>query len=111
MPLERWRHLPPDAELDDAGPAPPDGPASSASGDSARPYSSTGSASSLSASSDTALSLSLPSDAQPAWALSSARGRRSRPRTFTCGFCARPFSKRHDWLRHERSLHVAGDTA
>ncbi|POR38774.1 Homeobox and C2H2 transcription factor, putative [Tolypocladium paradoxum] len=81
---------------------------------SAYNYSSEGSASSsysrLSANSDTALSARSSDDrAQPAWAKTPARAKRSKPRTFTCRYCSRTFSKKYDWLRHERSVHTPGD--
>ncbi|RDA90644.1 hypothetical protein CP533_6836 [Ophiocordyceps camponoti-saundersi (nom. inval.)] len=41
----------------------------------------------------------------------SGRTRHAKPRTFTCGYCSRTFSKKYDWLRHERSLHAPGDVS
>ncbi|KND86492.1 hypothetical protein TOPH_08898 [Tolypocladium ophioglossoides CBS 100239] len=135
-PFERWRRSPPETEpvpgsalqqvLGTAAPRPSASfdaaaLASSASDDSmllsrsACNESSRGSASSsysrLSARSDPALSARADEDrAQPAWAkTSSARARRSKPRTFACRHCPRTFSKKYDWLRHERSLHTPGD--
>ncbi|GJN67334.1 homeobox and C2H2 transcription factor [Purpureocillium lilacinum] len=41
----------------------------------------------------------------------SSRARKSKPRTFVCGYCSRAFSKKYDWLRHERSVHAPGDVS
>lgn len=67
----------------------------------------------VSASSDAVLSgWSSEHRAQPAWVKSaSARIKKSKSPTFTCTHCLRGFSKKYDWLRHERSVHTPGDTS
>lgn len=48
----------------------------------------------------------------PAWVKStSARSRRPRVHSFGCTYCSRSFSKKYDWLRHERSVHAVADTS
>ncbi|KJZ75783.1 hypothetical protein HIM_04940 [Hirsutella minnesotensis 3608] len=49
--------------------------------------------------------------AQPAWSRASANSQNAKSRTFTCRYCSRSFSKKYDWLRHERSLHAPGDVS
>ncbi|KAJ6444105.1 homeobox and C2H2 transcription factor [Purpureocillium lavendulum] len=84
---------------------------------SAHPYSSEASVSSTyshrSGNSDAAHSgRSFEDQSQPPWTNSSnSRARRSKPRTFVCGYCSRAFSKKYDWLRHERSVHAPGDVS
>ncbi|EQK98992.1 Homeodomain-related protein [Ophiocordyceps sinensis CO18] len=79
----------------------------------ANPYSSdssvTSSYSRLSANSDSAWSARSPDRTQLAWSHGSSRARQAKVRTFTCGYCSRTFTKKYDWLRHERSLHAPGD--
>ncbi|PHH84089.1 hypothetical protein CDD83_2517 [Cordyceps sp. RAO-2017] len=83
-------------------------------------YSSDGSNSSsysqLSGHSDPCWSARSPDDGpQGTWtkASASARARQAaaKARMFTCGYCSRTFSKKYDWLRHERSLHAPGDVS
>lgn len=77
------------------------------------PDGSTSNFSQVSASSDAVLSgTSSEHRAQPAWVKSaSARSKKSKSPKFTCTYCLRGFSKKYDWLRHERSVHTPGDTS
>ncbi|PHH58886.1 hypothetical protein CDD82_2618 [Ophiocordyceps australis] len=130
-PMERWRNSPP--ESDHISPSviqhvldttvPPQAAlalhvASSASADSlcyapsmqnCSIYSSDGSADSsrLSANSDSS-ARSAQSMPESAW---SGNPRRCKPRHFPCSHCPRTFSKKYDWIRHERCLHDAGDVS
>ncbi|KAM4064897.1 homeobox KN domain-containing protein [Hirsutella rhossiliensis] len=86
------------------------------SGQAANPYSSDGSVKSsysrFSANSGSPWSARSPEDrTQLPWPPGPSRAQHAKPRTFTCGYCSRTFSKKYDWLRHERSLHAPGDVS
>ncbi|KYK59791.1 homeobox and C2H2 transcription factor [Drechmeria coniospora] len=48
---------------------------------------------------------------RPDWIDAAGKKKRAKVRAFTCGYCSRSFSKKYDWLRHERSVHAPGDVS